>query len=54
LIIIFLDEIKKPGIRIDNIVRDVRKKVVEAAKTVGEDQVPAFYDQTVGDFYFSQ
>jgi hypothetical protein len=49
---IFIKEIKKPGVRIDNVVREVRKKVVEAAKTVGHDQVPAIYDQVVGDFYF--
>jgi len=49
---IFINEIKKPGVRIDNVIREVRKKVVEAAKTVGHDQVPAIYDQVVGDFYF--
>jgi hypothetical protein len=49
---IFIKEIKKPGVRIDNVIREVRKKVVEAAKTVGHDQVPAIYDQVVGDFYF--
>jgi hypothetical protein len=51
---IFIREMKTPGIRIDNIAREVRKKVVEAAKSVGHDQVPAIYDQVVGDFYFSQ
>jgi hypothetical protein len=49
---IFINEIKKPGVRIDNVIREVRKKVVEAAKSVGHDQVPAIYDQVVGDFYF--
>ncbi len=51
---IFIQEMKNPGIRIDNLAREVRKKVVEAAKSVGHDQVPAIYDQVVGDFYFSQ
>ncbi len=51
---IFIREMKTPGVRIDNIAREVRKKVVEAAKSVGHDQVPAIYDQVVGDFYFSQ
>ena len=45
---------KAPGQRIDNLAREVRKKVVEAAKAVGHEQVPAIYDQVVGDFYFSQ
>jgi hypothetical protein len=51
---IFIQEMKNPGIRIDNLAREVRKKVVEAAKSVGHDQVPAIYDQVVGDFYFLQ
>jgi uncharacterized caspase-like protein len=49
---IFLKEMRTPGLRVDSIVRDVRKKVVEAARSVGKDQVPAIYDQVVGDFYF--
>ncbi len=51
---IFIKEMKAPGQRIDNLAREVRKKVVEAAKAVGHEQVPAIYDQVVGDFYFSQ
>jgi hypothetical protein len=43
---------RTPGLRVDSIVRDVRKKVVEAARSVGKEQVPAIYDQVVGDFYF--
>jgi hypothetical protein len=34
-------------------IRNVQRKVVEAAKSVGHDQVPAIYDQVVGDFYLS-
>jgi len=48
----FLKEMRTPGLRVDTIVRDVRKKVVEAARSVGKEQVPAIYDQVVGDFYF--
>jgi uncharacterized caspase-like protein len=47
-----LKEIRTPGVRIDNVIREVRKKVVETARTVGHEQVPAIYDQVVGDFYF--
>lgn len=39
---------------VDRIMRDVRTEVNAIAKTVGHDQVPALYDQVVGDFYFSQ
>ena len=38
--------------RVDNVIREVRKKVVESARTIGHEQVPAIYDQVVGDFYF--
>lgn len=47
-----LKEMYAPGVRVDNVVREVRKKVVDAAKSVGHEQVPAIYDQVVGDFYF--
>jgi len=47
-----LREIRTPGMRVDNVIREVRKKVVESARTVGHEQVPAIYDQVVGDFYF--
>ncbi len=49
---ILLDEMYAPGTRVDNVVREVRKKVVDAARSVGHEQVPAIYDQVVGDFYF--
>ena len=48
----FIKEMRTAGVRIDNVVREVRKKVVEAAKSVGHEPVPAIYDQVVGDFYF--
>jgi hypothetical protein len=50
---IFIQEMKKPGISIDRVVRNVRSRVVELAKSVGHEQVPAIYDQVVGEFYFS-
>lgn len=49
-----LSEIRKPGVRVDNMIRDVRRKVVDAARSVGHEQVPAIYDQVVGDFYFNK
>lgn len=51
---VFLSEIRTPGVRVDNVIREVRKKVVDAAKSVGHEQVPAIYDQVVGDFYFKR
>jgi uncharacterized protein YijF (DUF1287 family) len=42
----------KPGVPLDRVVRAVRNEVVELAKSVGHEQVPATYDQTLGDFFF--
>ena len=49
---IFLREMQKPGVSVDRMVRNVRAEVVELAKSIGHDQVPAIYDQAIGDFYF--
>jgi len=51
---VFLRQMREPGVTIDRIVRQVKKEVVRLARTVNHDQVPALYDQTVGEFYFSQ
>jgi uncharacterized caspase-like protein len=49
---VFLKEMQKPGVSIDRVVRTVRNEVVGLAKSVGHEQVPAIYDQVVGEFYF--
>lgn len=49
---IFIKEMQKSGITIDQLVRNVRNEVVITAKTIGHEQVPAIYDQVVGEFYF--
>ncbi len=49
---VFLKEMQKPGISVDKVVRNVRSEVVALAKSVGHEQVPAIYDQVVGEFYF--
>lgn len=51
---VFVKEMQKPGIPIDRVVRNVRSEVVSLAKSVGHDQVPAIYDQVVGEFYFKK
>lgn len=51
---VFVKEMQKPGISVDRVVRNVRSEVVALAKSVGHDQVPAIYDQVVGEFYFKQ
>jgi tripartite-type tricarboxylate transporter receptor subunit TctC len=49
---IFLKEMAKPGIPVDKVLRNVREEVVRLAKSVGHEQVPALYDQALGEFYF--
>ncbi len=49
---IFAKEMQKPNVTIDRVVRSVRTEVVKLARSVGHDQVPAIYDQVVGEFYF--
>lgn len=45
---------QKAGVSVDRVVRNVRSEVVSLAKSVGHDQVPAIYDQVVGEFYFKR
>ena len=51
---VFVKEMQKSGVSVDRVVRNVRSEVVALAKSVGHDQVPAIYDQVVGEFYFKQ
>ena len=51
---VFLKHVKEKGVTVDRIMRDIRAEVVALAKSAGHDQVPAIYDQVVGDFYFSR
>lgn len=49
---VLLREIEDGRQPIDRSLKSVRAEVVRLAKTVGHEQVPALYDQSVGDFYF--
>lgn len=49
---VFLKEMTKDSIPVDKILKQVRIEVVRMAKSVGHEQVPALYDQSLGDFYF--
>ena len=51
---VLLKHVQRKGITVDRIMRDIRAEVVDLAKSAGHDQVPAIYDQVVGDFYFVQ
>ena len=49
---VFLRKVKESDSTIDRVIREVRREVAETARKVGHDQVPAIYDQAIGDFYF--
>jgi uncharacterized caspase-like protein len=49
---ILLKEMNKPGVPVDRVLRTVRDQVVRLAKNVHHEQVPALYDQAIGEFYF--
>ena len=51
---VFVQEMQKPSQSIDRVVKNVRSQVAELAKSVGHEQVPAIYDQVLGDFYFKK
>ena len=51
---VFLQEMKKVDLPIERVIKNVRTEVVRLARTIGHDQVPAIYDEIVGDFYFKQ
>jgi uncharacterized caspase-like protein len=49
---IFIKEMHKPGVSVDRVLRNVRNQVVEQARSVGHEQTPALYDQSIGEFFF--
>jgi hypothetical protein len=49
---VFVREMHKPGLSLDKIVRNVRTEVVNLARSVNHEQVPAIYDQVIGEFFF--
>ena len=49
---VFLEKMSQPGMPVDRVLRLVKKDVVRLAKSVNHDQVPALYDQTIGEFFF--
>lgn len=51
---VFAQEMQKPGLSIDRVMKNVRNQVAELARSVGHEQVPAIYDQVLGDFFFRQ
>src|ERR1700722_12895249 len=49
---VLITELNKPGVAADQMLKNVRNQVVSLARGVNHEQVPALYDQSIGDFYF--
>ena len=49
---VFLREMMSPGVTVRDVLLKVRQTVFDMAKSVNHTQVPAIYDQALGDFYF--
>ena len=48
----FIAKMKQPGIRIEDLMRDVQDAVESLAQTVSHEQRPAIYNEARGNFYF--
>jgi TonB family protein len=48
----FLARMNKPGIKIEDLLKDVQDSVETLAKTVNHEQRPAVYNESRGNFYF--
>jgi Caspase domain len=49
---VLVKEIRNSGIPAEQILKRVRDQVVSLARSVKHEQVPALYDQSLGEFYF--
>ncbi|MEI6549659.1 MAG: caspase family protein [Betaproteobacteria bacterium] len=47
-----ISRMKTPGVKIEDLMRDVQNSVEELAKSVKHEQRPAIYNETRGNFYF--
>ena len=48
----FIAKMRKPGVRIEDLVREVQDSVEALAQTVNHEQRPAIYNEARGNFYF--
>lgn len=47
---VLLREMDRSGVTIDRVMRNVRSEVATIARKIGHEQVPALYDQSLGDY----
>lgn len=49
---VFVEEMTTPGVPIDAVVNKVRSRVYKLADSVGHTQLPAVYNESIGEFFF--
>lgn len=50
---VLIKEMREPGLPVDRMLKTVRDQVVTLARSASHEQVPALYDQSIGEFYFT-
>ena len=48
----FISRMRKPGLRVEELVREIQDAVESLARSVSHEQRPAFYNEARGNFYF--
>ena len=48
----FVSRMRKPGVRVEDLVREIQVAVEKLAASVGHKQRPALYNEVLGNFYF--
>lgn len=48
----FIARMRKPGLRVEELVREIQDSVETLARSVSHEQRPAFYNEARGNFYF--
>lgn len=51
---VFLKEMMKPNVPIGQLLQSVRNQVVYLARSIGQEQTPALFDQAAESFYFTR
>ncbi len=49
---VLIEEMRKPGVPAQMLLKSVQTSVITLARSIGREQVPALYDQSIGEFYF--
>ena len=51
---VLIREMRKPGVPAGTVLKNVQGEVIEMARSINAEQVPALYDQSIGTFFFRE